>query len=191
MPNINNNSSLTLPLNYEYQGHAWAVINHIHIRREIMDGIFRLLEKFFSKTSKLTAIRMELKMKQGTIDNRPISHFFKQLKPKLIRHYGPCYHGYIWVRETARSKAQHYHLALLLDGQKVKHSDNVYRLAKAEWTYGYLSLPENPFYHVHHERLDEHRLLIYRLSYLAKAETKGDRPPAVKDYQISRSIRIQ
>ncbi|WP_256353378.1 inovirus-type Gp2 protein [Aeromonas sp. sif2416] len=156
-----------------------------------MDGIFQLLEKFFSKTSKLTAIRMELNMKQGTIDNQPISHFFKQLKHKLIRHYGPCYHGYIWVREKARSRAQHYHLALLLDGQKVKHSDNIYRLAKAEWTYGYLSLAENPFYHVHHDRLDEHRLLIYRLSYLAKAETKGDRPPAIKDYQISRSIRRQ
>lgn len=191
MPVINNDSSLKLPLNYEYQGHAWAVIKHIRIRRDIMDGIFRLLEKFFSKTSKLIAIRLELKMKQGTDDNQPISHFCKQFKSKLFQHYGPCYHGYIWVREKAKSTAQHYHLALLLDGQKVKHSDSVYRLAKAEWTHGYLSLPMNPYYCVQYNHLDEHRLLVYRLSYLAKTKDKGLRPQAVKDYQISRSIRKQ
>lgn len=191
MPGINHDSSLTLPLNYEYQGHAWAVMNNIRIRRDIMDGIFQLLERFFSKTSKLLAIRLELKMQQGTDNNQPISRFCKQLKSTLLQHYGPCYHGYIWVREKAKSAAQHYHLALFLDGQKVKHSDNVYRLAKAEWTYGYLALPMNPFYFVHRDRLDEHRLLVYRLSYLAKTKDKGKRPPAVKDYQISRSIRKQ
>ena len=190
MPDINNYSSLRLPLNYEYQGHAWAVIKSFHIRRDIMDGGFQIMEKFFSKTSKLTAIRLELKMKRWTKDNRPISQFFQQLKCQLIHHYGQLYNGYIWVREQGKSKAQHYHLALLLDGQKVKHSDTVYRIAKAIWTYGHLSLPDNPFYHVHRDRLDEHRLLIYRLSYLAKAETKGERPPTVKDYQFSRSIRV-
>ncbi len=181
--------TLTLPFNYDYQGHAWSVIRSIHIRRDIMDGIFQLMERFFNKTSKLTAIRLELKMKQWTNDNRPISQFFQQLKYQLIKHYGQLYNGYIWVREKGKSKAQHYHLALLLDGQKVKHSDTVYRIAKTNWSHGNLSLPENPFYHVHRDRIDEHRLLIYRLSYLAKAETKGARPSSVKDYQISRSIR--
>ncbi|WP_323946746.1 YagK/YfjJ domain-containing protein [Aeromonas caviae] len=189
MPVINDASSLTLPFNYEYQGHAWAVIKSINIRQEIMDGIFQIMEKFFSKTSKLTAIRLELKMRLWTKDNKPISKFLQQLKCQLINHYGQLYNGYIWVREKGKSKAQHYHLALLLDGQQVKHSDTVYRIAKAIWTYGNLSLPDNPFYHVHRDRLDEHRLLIYRLSYLAKAETKGERPPAVKDYQFSRTIR--
>ncbi|MDD9308687.1 inovirus Gp2 family protein [Aeromonas hydrophila] len=147
------------------------------------------MEKFFSKTSKLTAIRLELKMRTWTKDNKPMSKFIQQLKCQLINHYGQLYNGYIWVREKGKSKAQHYHLALLLDGQQVKHSDTVYRIAKAIWTDGNLSLPDNPFYHVHRDRLDEHRLLIYRLSYLAKAETKGERPPAVKDYQFSRTIR--
>ncbi|MNJ50412.1 hypothetical protein D3C87_987170 [compost metagenome] len=189
MPVINDASLLTLPFNYEYQGHAWAVIKSINIRQEIMDRIFQIMEKFFSKTSKLTAIRLELKMRLWTKDNKPISQFLQQLKFQLINHYGQLYNGYIWVREKGKSKAQHYHLALLLDGQQVKHSDTVYRIAKAIWTYGNLSLPDNPFYHVHRDRLDEHRLLIYRLSYLAKAETKGERPPAVKDYQFSRTIR--
>lgn len=48
MPDINNYSSLRLPLNYEYQGHAWAVIKSFHIRRDIMDGVFQIMEKFFS-----------------------------------------------------------------------------------------------------------------------------------------------
>ena len=189
MPVINDASSLTLPFNYEYQGHAWSVIKSINIRQEIMDGIFQIMEKFFSKTSKLTAIRLELKMKVWTKDNKPMSKFIQQLKCQLINHYGQLYNGYIWVREKGKSKAQHYHLALLLDGQQVKHSDTVYRIAKTIWTFGNLSLPDNPFYHVHRDRLDEHRLLIYRLSYLAKAETTGERPPAVKDYQFSRTIR--
>ncbi len=55
-----------------------------------MDGIFRLLERFFSKTSKLLAIRLELKMQQGTDNNQPISRFCRQFKSTLIQHYGPA-----------------------------------------------------------------------------------------------------
>jgi hypothetical protein len=188
---IENNSREYLKPNFEYGGHYWPVICRYQIRKDIMHGIFKLLGQFYEKSSKLIAIRLELKMKQWSPDNKLVSLFFKQLKRKLCKHYGRCYHGYIWVREQNHATAQHYHTALLVDGHKVRHSNTIKQLAECIWQHGYLSLPKCPFYRVHRSQIQRFQALIYRLSYLAKAETKGDRPPAVKDYQISRSIRGQ
>lgn len=61
-----NNTQLYLTPNYEYNGYCWPVIGKYRIRKDIMDGIFGILAKFFEKTSKLTAIRLELRLKQET-----------------------------------------------------------------------------------------------------------------------------
>lgn len=189
MADLENKSQRTLTPNFEYGSYYWPVISEYQIRRDIMCGIFDLLAKFFEKTSKLIAIRLDLKLKEWTQDNQPISNFFKQLKRKLIHHYGHCYNGYIWVREQNAAAAQHYHVALLLDGQKVRHSQVIKQLADSIWKHGYLCLPQAPFYRVHRSQIQRFQALIYRLSYLAKSETKGGHPIHVKDYQISRLIR--
>jgi hypothetical protein len=186
---IENSSREYLTPNFEYGGHYWPVISRYQIRTDIMHGIFKLLGQFYEKSSKLIAIRLELKMKQWSQDNQPISHFFKQLKRKLFKHYGRCYHGYIWVREQNHATAQHYHAALLVDGQKVMHSNTIKQIAECIWQHGYLSLPKCPFYRVHRSQIQRFQALIYRLSYLAKAETKGNRPQGVKDYHLSHGIR--
>lgn len=179
----------TLTLNFEYANHYWPVIAEYPIRRDIMCGIFELLAKLFEKTSKIIAIRLDLKMRAWTPDNQPISQFFKRFKKKLIHHYGHCYNGYIWVREQDTAATQHYHVAVLLDGQKVRHSQIIKEIASTLWQHGYLSSPDHPFYAVHRTQIQRFQALIYRLSYLAKSVTKGKRSKQVKDYQISRSVR--
>ncbi|WP_281704848.1 YagK/YfjJ domain-containing protein [Aeromonas taiwanensis] len=186
---IENSSREYLTPNFEYGGYYWPVIGRYQVRKDIMHGIFKLLGQFYEKSSKLIAIRLELKMKLWSQDNQHVGHFFKQLKRKLFKHYGHCYYGYIWVREQNHATAQHYHTALFVDGHKVRHSNTIRQLAECIWQHGYLSLPKCPFYRVHRNQIQRFQALIYRLSYLAKAETKGNRPSAVKDYQTSRSIR--
>jgi hypothetical protein len=191
MAALENKYQRTLTPNFEYGSHYWPVISEYQIRRDIMCGTFELLAKFFEKTSKLIAIRLDLKLKERTLDNQPISHFFKQFKRKLLQHYGHCYNGYVWVREQNTAAAQHYHVALFLDGQKVRHSQAIKMLASSIWQHGYLCLPQCPFYRIDRNQINRFQALIYRLSYLAKSETKGERPKQVKDYQISRSIRAR
>lgn len=179
---VDNNSQRTLTPNYPYEGYIWTVISGYQIRKDIMDTILTVLSEFFEKRSKLTAIRIDLHLKQWTENNAPVSEFFTTLRRNLFRHYGKIYNRYFWVREQNHAKAQHYHIVLLVDGQFVKHSSTIEKIARSIWSYGYLCLPQRPFYHIHHEQIWRFCALVYRLSYLAKAETKGNRPKRVRDY---------
>lgn len=182
MPLVDSNYQRILTPNYLYRGYLWTVISKYQIRKDIMDSIFTVLREFFEKRSKLTAIRIELHLKQWTENNDPVSEFFRKLRRQLFKHYGKIYHRYIWVREQAQTKAQHYHVVLLVDGQFSKHSSIIEEIARRIWTYGYLCLPKRPFYRIDRDQIQRFCALVYRLSYLAKAETKGSRPKKVRDY---------
>ena len=173
---------------YVYDECAWPVIKAYEIRRDIMNGILDFIYKLFDRTSKMIAIRLELRMSEWTNDNSSVSHLFKKLKVKVKAHYGKCYMGYVWVREQNESDKQHYHVAVLMDGQKVKHSDTLYKFVKELWIYGHVPKGYIRFHRVHRALLHDISAMVYHLSYLAKAETKGMRDPAVKDYQISRVL---
>lgn len=174
---------------YIYKEFCWPVMYEYEIRRDIMNGILNLIYKILDRTSKMIAIRLELRMSAWTNDNAPVSDLFKKLKHTIKSHYGKCYMGYIWVREQCLSDKQHYHIAVLIDGQKVRHSDTVYNFVRELWTYGYVPKYIS-FHRVHRTLLHKISAMVYHLSYLAKAETKGMRDPAVKDYQISRVVKL-
>ncbi len=182
MPVVDNNSQRIITPNYLYQGRLWTVISNYQIRKDIMDSIFSVLREFFEKRSKLTAIRIELHLKQWTANNSCVREFFTKLRRQLFKKYGKIYHRYIWVREQVQATAQHYHAVLLVDGQFVKHPSIIKNIASSIWSYGYLCLPPRPFYHIHRDQIGRFCALVYRLSYLAKAETKGNRPKKVRDY---------
>ncbi len=182
MPIVDNSYQRTLIPNYFYQGRLWTVISKYQIRKDIMDSIFTVLREFFERRSKLTAIRIELHLKQWTENNSCVREFFAKLRRQLLKQYGNIYYRYIWVREQDQAKAQHYHAVLLVDGQYVKHPSVIEKIASSIWSYGYLCLPPRPFYHIHRDQIGRFCALVYRLSYLAKAETKGNRPKKVRDY---------
>lgn len=181
------NSQRDLSARYLHQGRLWCVISGYEIRQDIMETVFSVLRGFFKKRSKLIAIRIELHLKQWTATNAPVSDFFQKLGRQLKKHYGKIYHRYIWVREQNQAKAQHYHVVLLVDGQFVKHPSVIKEIASRIWTYGYLCLAQNAFYRIHRNQVLRFYALVYRLSYLAKAETKGNRPSEVKDFGCNRA----
>ena len=91
------------------------------IYKEIIKRFVSQLDITFSIHKRLLVHRIDLHTNFFTPDNKIISKFMNRLKQFLKRNYGLDKIGYIWVREQERSKKQHYHLALLLDGNKIRH----------------------------------------------------------------------
>jgi hypothetical protein len=111
-----------------------------------------------------------------------------RLKQWLKRNYGLENIGYIWVREQERSDKQHYHLALLLDGDKIRHPKRLNEQIKEMWLpLGHVPVTLNPYYNINKHNHNETRAeIIERVSYLAKIRGKRIRDKQTKDYQTSR-----
>lgn len=142
-----------------------------------------------SKWHRVFVLRVELHLSHETDNNRVISLFLKRLFQKLKRRYSFKDIGFVWAREYhGKGKGQHYHLALLLDGNKIRYPSKINDIIKTSWERplsGYsLGYIKRPFYLVNNEEVEQKA--IYRLSYLAKTRGKGNRPPQTKDYQCSR-----
>lgn len=100
--------------------------------------------------------------------------------------------GYVWVKELSSSHGWHYHVALLLNydvynsfGLINGRNINMYNRILFAWAgaIGYLAgdarglvhIPENPVYKIGRSSLtinEDIHAVLYRLSYLAKLETK-------------------
>ena len=104
-----------------------------------------------------------------------MSDFMRSLKRNLKRYFGITRIGYLWVRELSKADKQHYHLILLLDGNKVQHPANVIRIAeetayKCEIPKPYT--PEKPYLKISRNDSESFGKAIYRGSYMAKTRSK-------------------
>ena len=158
------------------------------IYKEIIKRFVSQLDITFSIHKRLLVYRIDLHTNFFTPDNKIISKFMNRLKQFLKRNYGLDKIGYIWVREQERSKKQHYHLALLLDGNKIRHPKRLNARIKEMWLpHGYTPVILNPYYFINkHNHTQMREDAIYRVSYLAKVRGKRHRDKQTKDYQSSR-----
>lgn len=129
-----------------------------------------------------------------TPDNEHLTKFFKNLNRRLQRAYNIKHIGYVWAREQERSKSQHYHCAIFLDGDLVRRASNKLKgIVRGAWCALHEShsvwFVDKAGYFIDNEKtkLD----CVYRLSYLAKSRGKGYREDQVKDYSTSRLIAPQ
>lgn len=53
--------------------------------------------------------------------NKRISSLIKSLRTHVQQYYSMPQMGYLWVREQEKAKHQHYHIILMLDGDKIRH----------------------------------------------------------------------
>ena len=158
------------------------------IYKEIIERFIDQLDIAFKYHKRLLVHRVDLHLNKFSSDNKVISRFMNRLKQWLKRNYGLDKIGYIWVREQDRSDKQHYHLALLLDGDKIRHPKRLNEQIKEMWLpLGHVPVTLNPYYiidkHNHNETRAE---IIERVSYLAKVRGKRLRDKQIKDYQTSR-----
>ncbi|TXH67880.1 MAG: inovirus Gp2 family protein [Thiothrix sp.] len=159
------------------------------IYTSIMHRAIEQLDACLQRWGRVLAVRFDLHHKGiQTHSNKWLSKFIKNLKRKIERAYDFSDLGFIWVREQERGKAQHYHLAIWLDGDVVRHPAQLTKLISETWEAinpaNTIYYPSNHYYFVDSE--EAKRDFVYRMSYLAKARGKGYRNEQVKDYQCSR-----
>ena len=159
------------------------------IYTSILHRAIEQLDVGLQQWGRVLAVRFDLHHKGiQTHSNKWLSKFIKNLKARIQRAYDLSDLGFIWVREQEKGKAQHYHVAIWLDGDKVRHPASLAKLITETWQSinpaSTVYYPASYYYFVDTEATK--RDLVYRISYLAKARGKGYRDDQVKDYQCSR-----
>jgi len=155
---------------------------------EILTRLIEQFELAGQKWRRVFTLRFDLHSHYYSGDNKRITAFRKRLFQRLKREYGFKEIGFCWVRELERSKAQHYHWVLFLDGDLIRHSSRINQMIKNAWedetgAYHVPTIPK-PFSFGTADEIREE--VIYRASYLAKVRGKGYRDDQAKDYQTSR-----
>jgi len=157
--------------------------------REILRAIADQMEAILSHHSRVLVIRFDLHVSTHTPDNRLLSRYMDKLKRHLHRTYGIKRMGFVWAREQERAKKQHYHIAIMLDGNQIQNPSRLLAWIDKKWQardQPKVFVPENCFKMVKRSSLKSFDDAFYRLSYLAKVRGKGYRPSSVNDYSTSR-----
>jgi len=180
---------------FEYDGVAYEVnATGSGIYKEIMRRIIEQLRTALEIHKRLLVIRFDLHSASFDHGNEEIRLFRKRIITWVSRHYQTHSIGFVWARETESAKAQHYHLAMFIDGDKVRNPKKILSIIMQKWE---LTNPSNhhmphikkPYYFIDND--DVLADAVYRLSYLAKTRGKGYRPKQVKDYSTSRLKLVQ
>ncbi|RME53260.1 inovirus Gp2 family protein [Candidatus Woesearchaeota archaeon] len=158
--------------------------------REPLEAITGQLEACLAHHKRLLVVRFDLHSHGFKADsnNEQISRFLKRIVQWVERTYNARKTGRAWVRELERAKQPHYHCALMIDGDKIRHPKRLLATIKEKWEMlspdHFMPDIRSPFHYVDKDTgLDAS---VHRLSYLAKARGKGYRPDQAKDYATSR-----
>jgi hypothetical protein len=159
---------------------------------EILNKMIEQLDCSIKIHKRVLVHRFDLHPNYYSDDNKVLSRFINRIKQEIFRKYGILNIGHGWAREQERSKKQHYHLVIFLDGNKIRHPKKLNTLIKAKWAaYGHMPVISKPYKYIDKYNLKEaRREVIYRISYLAKVRGKGYRDPQAKDYGSSKLIRM-
>ncbi|WP_158681448.1 YagK/YfjJ domain-containing protein [Pseudoalteromonas sp. T1lg88] len=170
------------------------VLKKYNIDKSRMNRIVHLVDSFICQYQKVFALRFDLHHgRQNTEDsNSVLQRFLKQIKQRLKANYKSDI-KVVWSCEKCKSLHHHYHVALLLNGNKVKTPQKVYKVVRELWERisGGIA-PYIPHVHYNLVRKSDERFwitlqaLFVRLSYLAKSETDY-RPAGGKKFSFGMS----
>ena len=182
---------------------------------QMLDKTFEQMIVMLSHYSKVSMIRIDLKMKNYTGNNADLSNFIDEFKDQIQVEYKKkekainkkrvaqgkpkiSYDikriGYVWGREyeKAENKNQHYHLHLLFDGHIVQSVWTISQIAKR-------MISSLSRYHIFgkHSHVNEVKILTRDdlesfadafkwASYPTKERGKGYRDKTANDYSTSR-----
>ena len=179
---------------------------------EILQALESIFEDMTRRNRRVYFSMYGLRFPAGSIsrypnDNSLLSKFIEALMRQCKRKN--CDAKYLWVRENSSTGQFHYHLVLLLDGNKVQDAKSIMLVATYLWQ-KCLDI-NNGFGLVHVSKIDDHERNYYAkgikinksddhfqivydkcyqlASYLAKRYSKGGLPPYVKGFGSSMTRR--
>lgn len=155
-----------------------------------LKAMINQVDAMLSHHSKVLVIRFDLHIHHQTEDNEIITVFNRRLHKWLKRKYNFKRIGFCWCREIETAKQQHYHYVLMVNGHKVRHPIAILSKVKEIWeqhlNHSLEYTPKNCYYNICLNDFKSIQNAIYRISYLAKARSKGYKPPQTKNYGTSR-----
>ena len=154
----------------------------------MIEKIVEQLDTCIAIHKRVLVVRFDLSLDEYSGDNNIISTFINRQKQRIQRTYKTKDIGHAWAREQETSKAQHYHVALFIDGDVIQSPTKLLRQIKAKWfKHGRCWIPDDCYYYIDKNNLEEERAkAIERLSYLAKTRGKGYKDIQAKNYSVSR-----
>jgi len=155
---------------------------------KILKRGFEQVETMQFYYSKVTITFLELHLKNFSKNNTVMSKFMSEFKSILMKKYS-CEIGYLWVRERNRASAQHYHLAIMVNGHKCNKGWAIQQIADELWREknedGHTYFVTRSTYRLHRADEKEANAAKLRLSYFAKNRTK-EINLACKNFSASR-----
>lgn len=154
-----------------------------------MKGIIKQLNIMTTKYSRVLVVLFDLHLDGLTDTNKIISHFIELLSARITKEYKFNEIGFSWCRELERAKQQHYHMALFLEGRKIRTPEYLYdKIQDAWWYVGGGRIHMDGYHMINRNDWASKANAIYHLSYQAKKRGKGKdyRPIQTKDYGLSR-----
>ena len=142
---------------------------------KMMKRIFETVDQVSGLSSRFLAVRYDLHLKEFQSNNQVIDIFHKNLFGQLRKRYPMSFVSYIWVRERNEADAQHYHYALMMDGNYIRSPNKLNDIVKMCWEEaagGSVWFPDNMAYFVKLNDIDTYSKLMIRLSYFGKNATK-------------------
>jgi hypothetical protein len=159
----------------------------------IIEKIVEQLDTCLAIHKRVLVVRFDLSLNEYSGDNHTISTFINRQKQRMFKKYGVKNIGHAWKRERETSKAQHYHVALFIDGNKIQYPSKLLRQIKAKWfKHGRCWIPDDCFYYLDKSKSNFKQTrgeAIYRLSYLGKTRGTGYKDIQAKNYSVSRLSR--
>ena len=159
----------------------------------IIEKIVEQLDICLDLHKRVLVVRFDLSLDEYSGDNQTISTFINRQKQRMFKTYRVKNIGHAWKREQETSKAQHYHVALFIDGNKIQHPSKLLRQIKAKWfKHGRCWIPDDCFYYLDKSKsnfIQRRGEAIYRLSYLSKTRGTGYKDTQAKNYSVSRLSR--
>ncbi len=158
----------------------------------IIEKIVEQLDICLAIHKRVLVVRFDLSLDEYSGDNHTISTFINRQKQRMLKTYGVQNIGHAWKRERETSKAQHYHVALFINGNKIQYPSKLLRQIKAKWfKHGRCWIPDDCFYYLDISKSNFKQMrgeAIYRLSYLGKTRGTGYKDIQAKNYSVSRLI---
>ena len=94
---------------------------------KILKAIDNIMDDYMDKHSKMFAMRLDVHLPDGTNQKEIMKFNHRFIESQKNRGYDPAY---VMVREVSDEGKTHYHMALLLNGQKVQSTYNVFKDAE-------------------------------------------------------------
>ncbi len=155
----------------------------------MVDWVKRMIRHVDAKLiefGRVLIVRIDLHHPEGGDDNAMITRFIEAMTKRIRREYDHK-PGYVWARERETAKAHHYHMALILDGDRVQQGIGINKLAAKVWGKmgGTMGRCDNYWQMVGRGGVELPEVTHW-LSYLTKIRGKGYRADYAQDFSTGR-----